>query len=131
MADLSRQPIRTALLANALFSAVSGIILLLAAPFLAAQFGLASPLSLRIIGAGLLIFVLSLLHAASRPLVSRRQVLSIIIQDALWVLASLIILIIRPFGLSSVGLWAVALVAMIVAGLAFWQSRVIPLRAKE
>lgn len=118
--------IKTALKANALFSLLSAATLLSLPQFLAQQFGLKSPLPLYIIGAGLLFFVLSLLYTASRPVVNHGQVQSIVIQDALWVLASLIILVVQPFGLSTVALWAIAIVALVVGALGYWQYRLLP-----
>ncbi len=119
-------PIRRALKANAVFSALSGITLISLAQLVADSFALSNPLILQIIGAGLLFFVLGLLYTATRPTIKRTHVQRIILLDLSWVLASIVLLVVRPFGLNSFAHGEIALVALIVASLAYWQYRVLP-----
>lgn len=126
MSTVSNAPIRRALKANALFSALSGITLISLAQVVADSFALSNPIVLQIIGTGLLFFVLGLLYIATRPIIKRRHVQRILFMDLSWVVASIALLLIRPFGLSNFAHWEIAFVALIVASLAYWQYRVLP-----
>lgn len=123
---IKKTSLQLALLANAFFSASTGIALLIAPNILAAQLGIANPHILQIIGGGLLLFVVSLVYTVKQVPISTQQVKVIIWQDALWVLGSIIILIFQLFSLTSIGYAAVAIIALIVAGLAIWQYRSLP-----
>ncbi|MEO0725783.1 MAG: hypothetical protein AAFZ63_14675 [Bacteroidota bacterium] len=126
MNSVQNQPLRRAILANAAFSTFCGLALTAVPAWIAQHMGISTPLILRLIGIGLLIFVVSLVYTATRPEISRQQVQVIIAQDLLWVMGSIVLLIIRPFGLSTVGLWAVDVVAIMVAVFAYWQYRHLP-----
>ena len=126
MSTNNSQSLRRALYTNATFSTICGLVLSIFPVALAQFLGAANPLILRLIGIGLLLFVASLIHAATRPTISRQQVQIIIFQDLLWVVGSIALLIIRPFGLSTVGLWSVDAIAIIVGVFAYWQYRHLP-----
>ena len=126
MDSINLQPIRKAILANAAFSTICGFALTVFPTSIALYLGVSAPSALRIIGIGLLIFVASLIHTATRPIVKRKQVQLIIAQDLLWVLASFLLLIIRPFGLSTAGLWSVDIIAILVGVFAYWQYQYLP-----
>ncbi|MEL6832094.1 MAG: hypothetical protein AAFP77_03845 [Bacteroidota bacterium] len=126
MTSEQNQPLRRAILANAAFSTLCGIALTAFPTWIAQNLGVSNPLILRLIGIGLLLFVVSLVHTATRAHISRVQIQAIIIQDLLWVVGSIILLMIRPFGLSTVGLWAIDIVAIMVAVFAYWQYRHLP-----
>lgn len=112
--------LRTSLLANAVFSTLTAITLLLFSRQVAVLFGLSRTLIFLIIGAGLLVFAASVAIEAGRQRPGKVRL--IIIQDAIWVLASVVVLIFRPFDISSVGYVLIGVVAALVGlfGLGQW-----------
>jgi hypothetical protein len=60
-------PLRFALGANALFSFVSGLLMLLRPSLIGGWLGVEAPLLLQIVGFGLLIFTAELVYQAARP----------------------------------------------------------------
>ena len=77
---------------------------------------------LRIIGAGLILFSISIVMAI-RKLPEIKAVKSIIMQDWAWVIAAIIIISLQIFGMSQQGYWALGLVSIPVAIFAFLQWR--------
>jgi Kef-type K+ transport system membrane component KefB len=112
--------LKRALLANAIFSGISGITLLATAPQLSEMMNIANPWVLRIVGACLLFFVLQLAGAVRKP--DPKMVRVIIIQDWLWVMGTVIIISAGLFGLSAQGYWLMIAVAAVVAVLALAQG---------
>lgn len=100
-----------ALAANAVFSGLSGLALLLAAGWL----GVPEPWILRALGAGLVAFAagLALLARSARP--RRDLVLAASVSDFAWVAGSAWLLVGFPDLLTSAGEAAVAVVAVLVA----------------
>lgn len=102
------------LTANALFSAASGLSLVLAASSIAGFFGSPHSTVFRVVGLGLLLFAgIVYLNSVQRPL-KLPSILSIIVADFLWVLGSLLLLAFKPFQLSPGGYTVIALVAGMV-----------------
>ncbi|MDX1663310.1 MAG: hypothetical protein R3272_05920 [Candidatus Promineifilaceae bacterium] len=106
--------LRAALRANALFSAVSGLAFVgLAAP-LAAWTGVGVSGVFAVIGAGLLPWG-AFLFLAARAVRLRPLARLAIAGDLLWVLGSVLVLATRPVALTAAGIWAIILVADVVA----------------
>lgn len=109
------------LLANALFSLGSGLILCFTANPLAHIFGLANHEEFLFIGGALLLFSSLVFLAFYNQ--NKIVVVSIIIQDLLWVFGSIWILVSKPFGIASGGQQIIAVVATIVLFFAVAQSQ--------
>lgn len=111
--------LQKALTTNAIFSSCSGLIMLFFRTPLAQLFGLEAALPFLIIGIALLIFAFSILVEIKwqRP----KLVYNIIVQDLLWVLGSIILLLWQPFGISTTGNILIAIVAGVVLIFAVWQ----------
>ena len=112
--------LQRSLTANTIFSLFSGIILLLLAPYLTSLFGLSDPTAFWIIGGGLILFAFSVYRQVK--LQKPMGVLAIIVQDLLWVIGSIVLLVLNPFQISPTGNLMIGLVALVVLGLAMAQS---------
>jgi len=115
--------IKYALLANATFSTVSGLSLIFFKDQLATIMAVQKPGILLYIGIGLLLFAGFIVWLATRPVINKRLVKIIIIQDWLWVIGSLLILVFQIFGLSWVGYEMILGVAIVVGIFASLQQR--------
>ncbi len=122
--------LRTALRANAVFSGLSAISFLLAAPFLSqvlfsSQGSEALPLSaeltLRSVGVGLAMFSAYCLWASLSPENAQRETPAIVVADFGWVIASAILLAFAHGAFTLIGLLGVTGIAAIVGSLALWQ----------
>jgi cytochrome c oxidase assembly factor CtaG len=82
-------------------------------------FGLEERLPFLVVGIGLLFFAGTILFEVKRQ--RRNAVYWIIVQDVLWVLGSIVLLLLQPFGISMVGNVLIATVAFIVLVFAVWQ----------
>jgi pimeloyl-ACP methyl ester carboxylesterase len=111
-------------MANAAFSALSGILLTLRGSRIAAFLGLHPPVTLWPAGLTLLLFAayVSAVARKSEPKIGATH--AIIIADALWVVGSMILVAFGP--LSVGGNAAVAIVALVVLSFAVLQSLGIP-----
>lgn len=104
---------------NAIFSLTSGILISVFSTSLAQIMGLNSAMAFIYIGPCLCGFALYVWMQAS---VQKWNHLSMIIfQDLLWVAGSIFLILTNPFDISVVGLWLIAIVAMIVLDLALLQ----------
>lgn len=114
--------LRLALTENLIFSAASGIALLVAPGVISGFLGEAVPAWLMLaLGAGLLCFAGGLLRQILRRSLKRGEAILTIIMDEGWVVASIALLVLAPHWFSGAGQWLVALVALAVAGLAIAQ----------
>lgn len=106
---------------NALFSGFSGLFLILLNQEIANAFSISNTHVFWIIGLALLFFASTIIFeiVKQRPLF----VLLIIMQDFLWVLASIILLILDPFEISRVGNSTIAVVGFLVLLLSVNQSK--------
>ncbi|BDS09456.1 hypothetical protein [Aureispira anguillae] len=111
--------LQKALAGNAIFSSLSGLAMLIFPNDLTQLFGLKASLPFFIIGIGLLFFASTIVVAIRQQKI--KNVWLIIIQDLLWVLGSTLVLIIQPFGISSVGNLLIAVVTAVVLCFAVWQ----------
>ena len=98
-----KQPIKTALLGNAIFSTTSGLLLLFFSKPINTWMGISLSWILPLIGLGLLGFAASLFLLSKKQMITRNAVIGVIIQDALWVLGSILIVALGAFNLSEIG----------------------------
>ncbi len=113
--------LRISLRSNAVFSGLSGLVLLIAAGPIAEFLGVETPWIIRGLGPGLLVFAVWLSVVASRPSPDRREVWSAIALDGAWVFGSALLLIADSIPLTLAGKWAVGIVADLVAAFALLQ----------
>ena len=113
--------LRTAFLANAAFSLTCAFLFVAFANPLARIAGLAGPLPLEIVGAGLLPFGAALIWLSRREILTLGVGRLISLMDAQWVLGTAILLIGWPDLLSPTGRALAVAIAAIVACLAVWQ----------
>jgi hypothetical protein len=109
--------LRRLLLADAIVSSATGLLMLAAAPALHAAFGLPVPL-VRYAGLALLPFAALVWYFARTERLSRRQVWSVIVMNAAWVAASVVTLAAGWIAPNALGMAFVLVQALAVAGLA-------------
>lgn len=114
--------LRRAMRGNALFSAASGLVSLLAARPLAAFMGLQPPLVFVVLGILLLVYAALLAAVTNGEQVERKYGLAATVMDVAWVTGSILILLIGQPELTTAGRWTVALLAEAVAFFAIWQA---------
>lgn len=114
--------LRNALLGNALFSGLSGLISLLAAQPLAAFTGIEEPVVFIILGIVLILFAVDLVWITSREIINRRLAVAVIVLDVAWVAGSVLILLFNPVPVTTAGRWLIALLAEVVAVFAVLQT---------
>lgn len=112
--------LRRALQGNALFSATTGLGLLLAGGALAPLLGVPA-LVLRLIGLSLVPFALGLWRNAARDQVHRGEVWIAVGLDSTWVLGSAALLTFELWPLTTAGFWTVLAVADTVLVFGFLQ----------
>jgi hypothetical protein len=106
--------LRNALRGNSIFSAVSGILLLVDARLLADFMGIESTIPFIVIGVGLLLYAANIfLNTRSRP-VKKAFGWFAVIADIAWVVISAIVLLTDAFDLTSGGKWLVLIIADMV-----------------
>lgn len=105
--------LRQILNANAMFSATSGLIFVLAASALAQFLNTTLPI-MYILGVGLFGYAALLAYNASRPAISRGFTLFAIIGDITWVLLSILLLIVPGFDFTPAAKWAIGITAVCV-----------------
>ncbi len=104
--------LQKALKTNALFSGISGIILILLNHQIALVFGTTNYTVFWVIGLLLIYFSITIWYEIKKQ--RRFAVLWIIIQDYSWVLGSLILIVFNPFEITQIGNFIIAIVALIV-----------------
>lgn len=107
--------LRNALRGNALFSAISGLIALLAAQSVATFTGIEAPVFFVVLGIVLILYAADLWWIATRETIDRRFAWAAIVLDILWVAGSIVILLSGWISLTAAGGWAIALLAETVA----------------
>lgn len=115
--------LKSILLANAMFSGMSGVVMVLGHSSLADFIGLSEPLALIIIGLGLIVFSAFLFWLKAKTNPPAGLVATVVIQDGLWVLGSVLILLFKPFGMNYAGHLLIGVVAVVVLGFAVLQWR--------
>ncbi|UTW64114.1 SRPBCC family protein [bacterium SCSIO 12741] len=111
--------LQKALSLNASFSSLSGIILIAANRTVSNWFGLDEGLVFALIGAGLLFFSGTIAYQIKHQ--NTAGILLIIVQDLLWVIASLLLLILQPFEISGLGIGLIEVVGFLVLAMAINQ----------
>ncbi len=106
--------LRTALLVNALFSAVCGLWMLLWSGSVETLLGVQAPVLLPLVGCGLLIFAIDLIHQATRPRLETWRALYASVADLLWVIGSILGLLFFSGLLTKTGVAMVMVIAGVV-----------------
>lgn len=112
--------LQIALLCNGIFSLLTGLFLIIFKNRIAQWFGQDKSLVFLIIGLGLLYFSYSIFKQLKNP--ETDAVFYIIVQDLIWVVASIVILLFRPFNITILGNQIIAGVAFIVLFFSVGQS---------
>jgi hypothetical protein len=112
--------LRRALRANGIFSAVSGLLLILAAAPLAQLLGVSRPATLIGVGVSLLIYAAWLVRNARREVIDAAEASVAVVLDLVWVVGSLALVVTGR--LSKTGNWLVGSIADLVLcfGLLQW-----------
>lgn len=111
--------LKNALIGNALFSIISGLVIIVENSYLQDLFGLVFPFWL--IGAGLLPFAAWIVWIVRQENIDQQQVKMVVLADLMWVGGS-VLLLITNLGITSIGNWIIAGLAVIVADFALLQS---------
>jgi hypothetical protein len=104
--------LRRALMGNALFSTISGLIILFARGWVSRILGLRDHIGLAILGIGLLIFAATLVTNVRRQQVDPSDAWIAVSMEVVWVLLSCVLIFVVPF--STAGKWVVLSVAELV-----------------
>jgi hypothetical protein len=107
--------LKRVLLANSVFSTLSGIICIIAAPALTTFLGLPTTIPMFILGVLLLLFAFDVYLIAKRTPIEKNKATIVLIADILWVIASAVLLIADPFSFTTQGRWAILILADVVA----------------
>lgn len=118
--SVNTKRLRVVLIVNASFSAINGIFLLFFSEL--AELMHANPVSLKTVGAGLLLFGISVALVTSSKVLSRVQVIIIVIQDVLWVFGSICVILMQSWNLSVLAYWLIAFTAVVVGSFAWLQK---------
>jgi len=113
--------LQKSLFINLVFSGVSGIILFVFSNQISELFEISNSLVFKIIGIALILFALYIFFTIKKQ--NRLLVLSIIFQDFLWVIGSIVILIFQPFPISNIGNGLILIVALIVLFMGLNQTK--------
>lgn len=108
---------------NSIFSGISGLGLILFHKAIANLFNIDQSSIFWIIGSVLIFFSLTILYEVKKQ--RRLAVIWIIIQDFIWVIGSIVLLILKPFNISNAGNNAIAILALIIFLMAINQSTVL------
>lgn len=112
-----------ALRLNAWFSGVSAVFLLLAAPWIAAQLGLAGSLPVYVVGSLLIVFALQLANIVRTGTIRTPEIIGIIAGDLAWVIGSIALVAMFYARLTIPGLVLVDIVTLAVLFFAVQQIR--------
>jgi hypothetical protein len=113
--------LRAALISNAGFSGLSGLLLVTLPEAIATLLGPELPWLLRLLGIGLLVFAADLLHQASRSRLASWRALYASLADVLWVIGSIGLVALFPQHFNDSGVALVLAVAAAVLAMACWQ----------
>ncbi|MFK7948704.1 MAG: hypothetical protein AB8G11_14020 [Saprospiraceae bacterium] len=117
-----KKKLQNVLKANAVFSILSGSIMLFFGNSIAEMMNILNSIIVMIIGGGLILFGGFVWYQASRSTVIIKAIKAIIIQDWFWVIGSIIIIGLQLFQISFQGYVLIGIVALIVANFAFFQN---------
>src|SRR5829696_1121111 len=106
--------LRNTLRGNSIFSAVSGVLALIDARLLANFMGIETTIPFVVLGVGLLLYAAYLfINTCTRPL-NKFFGWFAIIADAVWVIATAVILLTDAFALTNVGKWLLLIIGDMV-----------------
>lgn len=106
---------------NSLFSALSGLTMLLTSEILNDLFNINNPYVFPIIGANLLVFSAFVWYVSNKQLTTKILVNIISILDLLWVFGSFLIVGFELFNISKIGNVSISIVAIWITFLAYKQ----------
>lgn len=112
--------LQKALTVNALFSGISGLFIIILSQQIATIFGVKQNSPFWITGIVLLYFAATIWYEIRKE--RKTYVLWIIVQDFLWVIGSIILILLNPFKITSTGIIITAVVALAVLYMAINQS---------
>ena len=104
--------LQKALKINALFSSISGIVMILFNQSIDELFGTSNNTVFWAIGIALIYFALTITYEIKEQ--RKKAITWIIIQDYIWVLGSIILIIFSPFEITQMGNLIIGLIALIV-----------------
>lgn len=105
-------PLQKSLQLNALFSSTSGIIMVFLNQQIATLFGINNNTPFWVIGLLLIYFALTIWFEIKKQRTS--AVVWIIIQDFMWVIGSILLIIFKPFGITETGNIIIGIIALLV-----------------
>ncbi len=105
--------LQKALISNAIFSSVSGVLLILLNHRMAELFGTDNNTVFWIVGLMLVFFALTIVYEVRKQ--RKPAVMWIIIQDFAWVLGSAILILFNPFEITLTGNILIGIIALIVS----------------
>lgn len=108
---------------NYLFSTASGLAMLLLTTMLNRLFGISNTYVFPLIGVNLLFFAAFVFYVAKWQLNNKALVYTVSLLDGCWVLGSLLILLLDPFGLTVPGNTLIGAVAVWIGFLGYMQYR--------
>ena len=114
--------LRATLMANAVFSLVSGGLLAVGAAWVASLLGEIPALAIRVVGVGVFLFGISTAMLSRRSPLPLKDAAVVSLLDAAWVAASIVLLTGFASLLSTLGWWIVLGVALAVADFAIFQA---------
>lgn len=115
------EPLKTALLANALFSLMSGVTSIVFGRFLSTFVGVGAPIVYQVIGVSLVMFALLVALTALQQPLNTLMAAVISLADLLWVVGTFLLIIMAYAALQPVGILLLLGVAIIVLCLALGQ----------
>jgi hypothetical protein len=113
--------LQKALKHNAIFSSMSGLIMILFNNQIAELFGTSNNSVFWIIGLILIYFTITIWYEIRKQ--RKIAILWIIIQDFLWVMGSIILILLNPFDITSLGNLIIGIIASIVLLMGLNQTR--------
>lgn len=111
--------LKKALMINMIFSSISGGILIVLHAQIARLFGVQNATPFWIIGIALLYFAGTIWYETKK--LRRKAIMWICIQDFLWVIGSLYLILWNPFQITSIGNYTIGAVAIIVLSMGILQ----------
>lgn len=111
------------IIANGIFSSLSGLVVLFLTVPTAYILGIEPSIYLKIIGGNLVLFGTFLIYLYRKTAINGTMLKIIIALDWLWVVGSIILIFLNPYGLSDSGKLIVTILAMIVLIFAVLQIR--------
>jgi len=115
--------LKSALLSNAVFSAVSGVVLIVFGGVTADLIGIGEPLIYQVIGAGLIGFAGVVSWTGTRTPINPFWATLISVADGLWVVGTALLIVFAFGALKPTGIVALLVVAGVVAFFGAWQIR--------